>query len=115
MKKILISGASFAGLSTAFWMNKLGYKVTIVEISQALKKGGTPVNILAGTIDTVKRSPETNTYLTQINKVLAWAKNKSWYTPDFMESLKKTCEQRGTLSPKQAAALSAHMAKLKIR
>lgn len=36
--KILISGASFAGLSTAFWMNKFGYQVTIVEIAPELKK-----------------------------------------------------------------------------
>jgi len=54
-KKVLISGASFAGLSTAYWMNKFGYKVTIVEISKSLKKGGTPVNILENTIDIVKR------------------------------------------------------------
>lgn len=53
--KILISGASFAGLSTAFWMNKFGYQVTIIEIAPELKKGGTPVNILGTTIDTVKR------------------------------------------------------------
>jgi len=54
-KKVLISGASFAGLSTAYWMNKFGYKVTIVEISSTLKKGGTPVNILENTIGIVKR------------------------------------------------------------
>jgi len=50
-KKALISGASFAGLSTAYWLNRLGYRVTIVEIAPALKKGGTPVNILGKTID----------------------------------------------------------------
>src|ERR1700733_2669764 len=44
-KNVLISGASFAGLATAYWMNKLGYDVTVVEIAQDLKKGGTPVNI----------------------------------------------------------------------
>jgi 2-polyprenyl-6-methoxyphenol hydroxylase-like FAD-dependent oxidoreductase len=54
-KKVLISGASFAGLSTAYWMNRFGYKVTIVEIAHDLKKGGTPVNILGNTIDIVKR------------------------------------------------------------
>ncbi len=54
-KKILISGASFAGLCTAYWMNKLGYQVTIVEIAAGLKKGGTPVNILENTINVVKR------------------------------------------------------------
>jgi len=55
MKNVLISGASFAGLSTAYWMNKFGYQVTIVEVAQSIKKGGTPVNILENTIDIVKR------------------------------------------------------------
>jgi len=54
-RNILISGASFAGLSTAYWMNRLGYKVTIVEIAGELKRGGTPVNILGATIDAVQR------------------------------------------------------------
>ena len=39
----LISGASFAGLATAWWMNRLGYAVTVVEVAKALRKGGTPV------------------------------------------------------------------------
>jgi 2-polyprenyl-6-methoxyphenol hydroxylase-like FAD-dependent oxidoreductase len=54
-KSVLVSGASFAGLSTAYWMNKLGYNVTVVEIAKDLKKGGTPVNIMGNTIDIVKR------------------------------------------------------------
>ncbi|WP_293308297.1 FAD-dependent monooxygenase [Pedobacter sp. UBA5917] len=53
-KKVLISGASFAGLSTAYWMNRFGYQVTIVEIAPNLKKGGTPVNILGRTINIVR-------------------------------------------------------------
>lgn len=44
-ESVLISGASFAGLTTAYWMNQLGYAVTVVEVSKGLKKGGTPVNI----------------------------------------------------------------------
>lgn len=54
-KKILISGASFAGLTTAWWMNKLGYQVTVVEISEHLKMGGSPVNIKDATIDIVQQ------------------------------------------------------------
>src|SRR3954467_8262442 len=53
--RVLISGASFAGLTTAFWMNKMGYKVTIVEIGSQLKIGGTPVDIKGITTDIVKR------------------------------------------------------------
>src|ERR1700753_3136773 len=52
---VLISGASFAGLSAAWWMNKLGYSVTIVEIAKGLRKGGIPVNIRDGVIDVVRR------------------------------------------------------------
>ncbi|MBB6144362.1 2-polyprenyl-6-methoxyphenol hydroxylase-like FAD-dependent oxidoreductase [Silvibacterium bohemicum] len=51
---VLISGASFAGLAAAWWMNKLGYSVTVVEIAKGLRKGGTPVNIRDGVIDVVR-------------------------------------------------------------
>jgi 2-polyprenyl-6-methoxyphenol hydroxylase-like FAD-dependent oxidoreductase len=52
---ILVSGASFAGLATAFWMKKLGFRVTVIEIAEGLKKGGTPVNIRNNTVGIVKR------------------------------------------------------------
>lgn len=53
--KVLVVGASFAGLTTAYWMNKLGYKVTVAEIGSHLKKGGTPVDIKDVTVDIIKR------------------------------------------------------------
>jgi 2-polyprenyl-6-methoxyphenol hydroxylase-like FAD-dependent oxidoreductase len=54
-KKVLVSGASFAGIATAYWMNKLGYKVTIVEVASGLRMGGTPVNVRGNTVEIVKR------------------------------------------------------------
>src|SRR5215213_7670059 len=54
-KKVLVSGASFAGITIAYWMNKMGYKVTIVEVGNHLKMGGTPVDIKDSTVDIVKR------------------------------------------------------------
>jgi len=54
-KNVLISGSSFAGLTTAYWMNKMGYKVTIIEVGHSLKKGGTPVDIKGRTVEIVKR------------------------------------------------------------
>ena len=54
-KSILISGASFAGLATAFWMKQLGYHVTVVEVAEGLRRGGTPVNIRGNTVEIVKR------------------------------------------------------------
>src|SRR6201996_7460918 len=54
-KNVLISGASFAGLATAYWMNRLGYDVTVVEIREGLNRGGTPVNIGDDAAGIVKR------------------------------------------------------------
>jgi 2-polyprenyl-6-methoxyphenol hydroxylase-like FAD-dependent oxidoreductase len=54
-KKILVSGASMAGLSTAFWMNKLGYKVTIVEIAKEPRVNGAAVDFRGNTVEVVKR------------------------------------------------------------
>jgi 2-polyprenyl-6-methoxyphenol hydroxylase-like FAD-dependent oxidoreductase len=54
-KKVLVSGASIAGLSTAYWMNKLGYKVTVVEIANQPRTGGTAVDFRGKTVDIVKR------------------------------------------------------------
>ncbi len=51
----LVSGASFAGLATAFWLNRLGYHVTVVEVAPALRRGGTPVDIEGETIDILTR------------------------------------------------------------
>jgi 2-polyprenyl-6-methoxyphenol hydroxylase-like FAD-dependent oxidoreductase len=47
---VLVSGASFAGLTTAYWLNRLGYRVTVVEVASGLRKGGTPVDIEGETI-----------------------------------------------------------------
>jgi 2-polyprenyl-6-methoxyphenol hydroxylase-like FAD-dependent oxidoreductase len=52
---VLVSGASFAGLATAFWLNRLGYQVTIVEVASALRRGGTPVDIEGETIGMLER------------------------------------------------------------
>ncbi len=47
---VLISGASFAGLATAYWMAKLGHRVTVIELAGGLRRGGTPVDIEGETI-----------------------------------------------------------------
>lgn len=52
---MLISGASFAGLSTAYWLHQLGYQVTVVELAGGLRRGGTPVDIEGETIGILKR------------------------------------------------------------
>jgi 2-polyprenyl-6-methoxyphenol hydroxylase-like FAD-dependent oxidoreductase len=52
---VLVSGASFAGLVTAYWMNRLGYRVTVIEVASGLRKGGTPVDIEGETIGILAR------------------------------------------------------------
>ena len=52
---VLVSGASFAGLATAFWLKRLGYHVTVVEVAPGLRRGGTPVDIEGETIAILTR------------------------------------------------------------
>jgi 2-polyprenyl-6-methoxyphenol hydroxylase-like FAD-dependent oxidoreductase len=53
-KQVLISGASFAGLTLAYWLNKYGYGVTVVEIGKDLRKGGSPIDVRGKALDIVK-------------------------------------------------------------
>ena len=54
-KKVLISGASIAGFSTAYWMNKIGYQVTVVEIANEPRTAGAAVDLRGNTVDIAKR------------------------------------------------------------
>ena len=40
---VLVSGASFAGLATAYWLNRLGYLVTVVEVASGSGGSGTRI------------------------------------------------------------------------
>ena len=44
-KKILISGASIAGPTLAFWLNRFGFTTTIVERADSLRLGGQNIDI----------------------------------------------------------------------
>ncbi len=52
---VLVCGASFSGLATAYWLNRLGYRVTLIEIASGLRRGGTPVDIEGDTIGILDR------------------------------------------------------------
>lgn len=54
-KKVLISGASIAGLSTAYWMNRLGYKVTVVEIANEPRTVGAAFDVRGTAIEVAQR------------------------------------------------------------
>jgi 2-polyprenyl-6-methoxyphenol hydroxylase-like FAD-dependent oxidoreductase len=53
-RSVLISGAGIAGLAAAFWMQRLGFAVTIVERAHELRRGGAAVNIQDGCVDVVR-------------------------------------------------------------
>jgi len=44
-KKVLVSGASIAGPTLAFWLAKYGFNVTIIERSKSLRLGGQNLDI----------------------------------------------------------------------
>lgn len=54
-KSVLISGASIAGLSTAYWMNRLGYKVTVIELADKPRTAGAAIDIKGMAFDISKR------------------------------------------------------------
>ncbi len=45
MKKVLISGASIAGPTIAYWLSKLNYNVTLVEREESIRLGGQNIDI----------------------------------------------------------------------
>lgn len=55
IKTALISGASIAGLTLAYWLNKYGYKVTVVEIASGLKKGGAAIDVRGEALNVAER------------------------------------------------------------
>ncbi|MER6948137.1 FAD-dependent monooxygenase [Nonomuraea sp. NPDC000554] len=54
-RKVLISGASIAGPALAFWLNRCGYAVTVVEKAGALRSGGYPIDVRGTALDVVRR------------------------------------------------------------
>jgi len=54
-KSVLISGASIAGLTMAYWMNHYGYDVTVVEIGLQPRRGGTPIDVRGEALDCARR------------------------------------------------------------
>src|ERR1700744_970493 len=54
-QKVLISGASIAGLSTAWWLNHISYQVTVVELAAAPRIDGAAVDLNKPTVEIVKR------------------------------------------------------------
>jgi 2-polyprenyl-6-methoxyphenol hydroxylase-like FAD-dependent oxidoreductase len=54
-KTVLISGASIAGLASAYWLNNLGYRVTVVEQAATPRPGGAAVNVQGEALASARR------------------------------------------------------------
>jgi len=52
---VLISGAGIAGPALAFWLNKSGYRVTIVDLADGVRPGGQTVDLRGAGGDVVER------------------------------------------------------------
>ncbi|GAB3155430.1 FAD-dependent monooxygenase [Microbispora hainanensis] len=54
-RTVLISGASIAGPTLAYWLNRYGYEVTVVERAPAPRSGGYPIDIRGTALGVVER------------------------------------------------------------
>ncbi|MFF0590332.1 FAD-dependent monooxygenase [Streptomyces sp. NPDC003781] len=54
-RTVLISGAGIAGCALAFWLNRHGYQVTVVEKAGTLRSGGYPIDVRGTALDVVER------------------------------------------------------------
>jgi 2-polyprenyl-6-methoxyphenol hydroxylase-like FAD-dependent oxidoreductase len=54
-RKVLISGASIAGPALAFWLNRYGFAVTVVEKAGAPRSGGYPIDVRGTALEVVRR------------------------------------------------------------
>ena len=54
-RSVLISGASIAGPTLAFWLDRYGFDVTVVERATAVRGGGYPIDIRGTAMDVIER------------------------------------------------------------
>ncbi|MFE2499581.1 FAD-dependent monooxygenase [Streptomyces scopuliridis] len=54
-RKVLISGAGIAGPALAFWLNRYGFAVTVVEKAGTLRDGGYPIDVRGTALEVVRR------------------------------------------------------------
>jgi 2-polyprenyl-6-methoxyphenol hydroxylase-like FAD-dependent oxidoreductase len=55
MTDILISGASIAGTTTAYWLRRHGFMVTVVERAPAIREGGYKIDIRGAALQVIER------------------------------------------------------------
>ncbi|AXB42525.1 FAD-dependent oxidoreductase [Amycolatopsis albispora] len=54
-RTVLVSGASIAGPAVAFWLQRYGFEVTVVEKSAGLRAGGYPIDVRGTALEVARR------------------------------------------------------------
>ncbi|MBO8187738.1 FAD-dependent monooxygenase [Streptomyces spirodelae] len=54
-RRVLISGASVAGPALAYWLNRYGFRVTVVERAPALRPGGQAIDVRGPAVEVARR------------------------------------------------------------
>ncbi|MFD7120213.1 FAD-dependent monooxygenase [Streptomyces sp. NPDC059922] len=54
-RTVLISGAGIAGPALAYWLNRYGYEVTVVEKADTPRSGGYPIDVRGTALEAVRR------------------------------------------------------------
>ena len=52
---VLVSGASIAGPTLAYWLHRYGFEVTVVERSHAVRGGGYPIDVRGAAVEVIRR------------------------------------------------------------
>ena len=52
---VLISGASIAGPSLAYWLNRCGFRPTVVEKASTVRPGGYPIDLRGVAVEVIDR------------------------------------------------------------
>lgn len=54
-RTVLVSGASIAGPALAYWLNRYGFAVTVVEKAGTIRAGGYPIDVRGTALEVVRR------------------------------------------------------------
>src|SRR5271170_3322492 len=52
---VLVSGSSVAGLTTAYWLDRYGFNVTVVELAPRLRPGGQALDVRGPALEVAKK------------------------------------------------------------
>ena len=67
--RILVSGASVAGLTAAYWLDRFGFAVTVVERSAGLRPGGQALDVRGPALEVARRTGVLDDFRTRTTRL----------------------------------------------